>query len=139
MTRVLLFDAEADEARRLAATLSAQGFAVEIASDSAGSPADQLRDEIGKRRRAEEELQSVQERFDLAVRGAGDGIWDWDVATNRVYFSPRWKSMLGYEEREVENSFAAWEALLHPDDHDRALMTIQAYFQGRFPTYDLEH
>jgi PAS domain S-box-containing protein len=138
MTRVLLFDAEDDEARRLAAALSAQGFDVEVAVEPTASLTNQLRDEIEKRRRAEEELHSVQERFDLAVRGAGDGIWDWDVATNRVYFSPRWKSMLGYEEHEVENSFAAWESLLHPDDHDRALMTIQAYFQGRFPTYDLE-
>src|SRR5437762_3276149 len=129
MPRLLLIDADADEARRLAAALSAQGFDVAVAS--ADSLGDQLRQEIKHRRRAEEELQSVQERFDLAVRGAGDGIWDWDVATNRVYFSPRWKSMLGYEEHEVENSFAAWESLLHPDDHDRALMTIQAYFQGR--------
>src|SRR5437660_263689 len=131
MPRVLIIDANADEARRLAAALSAENCEIEVAASTPGAapPTEQLRDEIQQRRRAEEELDGVQERFDLAVKGAGDGIWDWDVTTNRVYFSPRWKAMLGYDDHEIENSFAAWEALLHPDDHDRALMTIQAYFQ----------
>jgi two-component system sensor histidine kinase/response regulator len=133
MPRVLIIDADAEEAKRITAALSAVGVAAEVGASA------QLRDEVERRKHAEHELHEIHERFDLAVKGAGDGIWDWDVATNRVYFSPRWKSMLGYEDHEVENSFASWEALLHPDDRDRALMTIQAYFQGRFPSYDLEH
>ena len=74
------------------------------------------------------------------MQGTNDGIWDWNVVTNEVYFSPRWKSMLGYEEHEVENNFAGWESLLHPEERD-ALGTelIQAYFSGQTPIYELEH
>ena len=88
---------------------------------------------------AEQALRESQERFALAVQGTNDGIWDWNVTTNEVYFSPHWKTMLGYEEHEVENTFASWECLLHPEDRERALATIQAYFSGASPTYELEH
>jgi len=75
----------------------------------------------------------------LAVQGTNDGIWDWNVVTNEVYFSPRWKRMLGYEEHEVEDTFAGWERLLHPEDRVPALEAIQAYFSIKTATYELEH
>lgn len=92
-----------------------------------------LYDEIG------EELHSSEERFALAVRGTDAGIWDWDVTTGRVYFSPRWKSMLGCAEDEIEARFEEWESRLHPDDRERALATIRDYLEGRSSTYELEH
>ena len=70
--------------------------------------------------RAEEALRRSEERFDLAVRGTDVGIWDWDLRADTVYFSPRWKSMLGYEDHEIGNAFREWESRLHPEDRRRA-------------------
>jgi PAS domain S-box-containing protein len=88
---------------------------------------------------AEESLRASQERFDLAVRGTDAGIWDWDLRTNRVYYSPRWKGMLGYADWEIGEEFAEWESRLHPEDRARAKARIRDYLEGRRPDYELEH
>jgi PAS domain S-box-containing protein len=92
-----------------------------------------------ERERTVEELRKSRERFELAMMGSGDGIWDWDVLTNEVYFSSNWKSCLGYAEDEIASSFDEWEKRIHPDDRERALATIRAYFRGETPSYTLEH
>ncbi|MGV3661857.1 MAG: ATP-binding protein [Prosthecobacter sp.] len=84
------------------------------------------------------ELATSEERFALAVRGTNDGIWDWDIRSNDVFFSPRWKSMLGYADSELQNSFATFERLLHPDDHDRVLASLDDYLNSRIPRYAVE-
>lgn len=84
------------------------------------------------------ELAKSEERFALAVRGTNDGIWDWDIRTGEVFFSPRWKSMIGYEEHEIENNFTSFEKLLHPDDHDRVMSVLNDYLSGRTPHYSVE-
>lgn len=95
--------------------------------------------DISNRMRREEELRLSRERFDLAVRGSNDGIWDWDLRTNGVYFSPRWKGIIGYEDDEIDNRFDEWESRLHPDEHAHALAAVQAYLQKQSPAYELEH
>ncbi len=85
------------------------------------------------------ERKTTEERLALVIQGSNDGIWDWDVAANEVYFSSRWKSMLGYADNEVEHRFSAWERLLHPADRERALASVQAYLAGQTPTFELEH
>jgi PAS domain S-box-containing protein len=92
-----------------------------------------------ERKQTEEALRKERERFELCVRGSGDGVWDWEIDTNRVYFSPRWKQMLGYSDAEVSHRYEEWEKRLHPDDRERALTTLQAYLDGKTPIYELEH
>jgi PAS domain S-box-containing protein len=89
--------------------------------------------------RAEQALRQSQERLALVIQGSNDGIWDWDVATGQAYFSPRWKSMLGYDDDEIENTFTAWEQLLHPEDHEKAVAGIRAYFAGETTSFELVH
>ena len=95
--------------------------------------------DITERKRTEEALRASEERFDLAVRGSNTGIWDWDLRTNKTYFSPLWKSMLGYEAHELRGEFFEWEQRLHPDDREQALATVRAYLDGTTPQYELEH
>jgi len=94
---------------------------------------------IVKRKRAEQSLRKSEERFELAVQGTDAGIWDWDLRTNQVYYSPLWKRMLGYEEHEIQNDYTEWENLLHLDDRERALATVQDYLEGKTEDYELEH
>src|SRR5262249_23867325 len=70
-------------------------------------------EDITQKRQSLEALHQSEERFDLAVRGTDAGIWDWDLRTHTVYFSPRWKSMLGYTEGEIGNEFSEWKSRLH--------------------------
>lgn len=92
-----------------------------------------------QRKRLDEAARESQERLELVILGSNDGVWDWDVRTNEVYLSPRWKGMLGYAADEIPNRFETWERLLHPEDRERAMRTVRDYFEGRSPAYELEH
>jgi diguanylate cyclase (GGDEF)-like protein/PAS domain S-box-containing protein len=79
------------------------------------------------RKTALEALKSSEERYALAARAANDGLWDWNLPTNRIYLSPRWKSILGYNDGELDNLPNVWWDRLHPDDLDlvkRALIHL---------------
>ena len=95
--------------------------------------------DISEQRRAQAALRESIERFQLVARGTNDGLWDWNIETNDVYFSPRFKDMLGYRDDEFRNHFDEWETRLHPDDRDRSLATIHDYLDGRSQNYELEH
>ncbi len=71
-------------------------------------------------------LQASEQRFELAMRAANDGLWDWNLLTDEVYYSPRWKSMLGYEDHELENVFSTWEQLVDADDKTKTLALLAA-------------
>ncbi len=74
---------------------------------------------------SEREYKALLEQYSLAIEGTNDGLWDWNIAEESVYFSARWKEMLGYKESELENSFETWESRVHPDDLDSALKMIE--------------
>ena len=84
------------------------------------------------------ELYVSEERFSLAMRGANDGLWDWNLETDDVYYSPRWKSMLGYKESELENNLNTWASLVNSDDKVVALEKVQDYFDGRKDSFEVE-
>jgi PAS domain S-box-containing protein len=91
------------------------------------------------RQHAEAALANTQERYELAVRGSKDGLWDWDITNNRVINSPRWKQMLGYDEQELPDDTGVWDALLHPDDQAFAFDALNDYLAGRTSEYEIEY
>ena len=84
------------------------------------------------------QLHKSREQFELAVRGSNDGLWDWDIESNTVFFSPRWKSQLGYEDHEISHHFREFESRLHRDDHQRVMKTVEDYLEGRLGAYSVE-
>ncbi len=89
--------------------------------------------------RSEERLRESEERYALAVRGAKDGIWDWDVATGRVYYSPRWKAMLGYAEGEIGDSPDEWLSRVHDEDRATLQAAIASHVLGHVPHFECEY
>jgi PAS domain S-box-containing protein len=85
------------------------------------------------------DLQSSQERWELALRGNNDGIWDWTVKTNEVFFSTRWKTMLGYEEHEISHHLDEWAKRVHPDDIGFVMQGVQDHLAQKTPFYVTEH
>ena len=95
--------------------------------------------EIANRQQAEAALRESEERYALAMRGANDGLWDWDMRTNEVYFSSRWKSMLGYGEEEISTRLSEWFSRVHPEDLERLKLDISAHIKGLSPHFVNEH
>jgi diguanylate cyclase (GGDEF)-like protein/PAS domain S-box-containing protein len=91
-----------------------------------------------ERKRAEDALRESEERYALAARGANDGLWDWNLKTGEIYYSPRWKSMLGYEENEIKNSLEEWFSRVHPEDIEKLKARIDLHLEGLTP-FENEH
>ena len=96
-----------------------------------------LRD-ISERKRDERALRESEERLSMALAGALEGVWDWNLETNAVVYSPRWTEMLGYSLDEIEPNVSAWERLVHPDDRSRADRANDSVARGERATYEAE-
>ncbi len=91
-----------------------------------------------ERLRAARHLGRLEERNALSLNSANDGLWDFDVENNSVYFSPRWKAMLGYEEQD-EHVSPDWRKLVHPDDMARVQALIRDHIAGKRPLFESVH
>ena len=90
-------------------------------------------------KRAQEALRESEERYALAAQGANDGLWDWNVLTNFVHYSPRWKAMLGCQEGEVGGTPEEWFDRIHDADRERVKQEIAAHQKGLTPHFESEH
>lgn len=95
--------------------------------------------DVTGQKQAEDNLKEAEKRFSLAIEGAEMGLWDWDMINNKVYFSKLWKSMLGYDENEIENSFEGWKKLWHEDDVQKIEKAIKDYLNGKTEKYEIIH
>jgi PAS domain S-box-containing protein len=95
--------------------------------------------DITKHKQLEEQLRRNEERWQLALQGNNDGIWDWNIQTNEVFFSTRWKEMLGHKEHEISNHLDEWSKRVHPEDLEGVLQAVQQHLAKKTDFYVSEH
>ncbi|QOY51659.1 PAS domain S-box protein [Candidatus Sulfurimonas baltica] len=77
-----------------------------------------------------------KERLELALEGSSDGLWDWDLTTNELYLSPRYKEMLGYKDDELSNEYSTWYNNTHPDDIEEILHKVDSYIAHKITVFE---
>ncbi len=97
-----------------------------------------LEREMAGRAQVEAALRESRERYEMAVMGSSDGLWDWKLDTNEIYFSPRWKQMIGCGDEELANHVEEFETRLHPEDREAVRQVREEYLEGLRLTYAVE-
>ena len=95
-------------------------------------PYDELERRVAERTA---QLAEANERFEWVTKATSDGVYDWDLLQDTVYYSPRWKEMHGFQEAEVLETAEGWSLRIHPEDRERVVARLQAYLAGRHPEY----
>lgn len=95
--------------------------------------------DITERKLMEAGLKRADERWRLALEGTNDGLWDWNIKTGDIYYSPSLMAMIGYEPFELEGHVRSWGKLIHPDDAPHVMETMNLYLAGKIPGYETEH
>jgi len=94
--------------------------------------------DITKAKRAQDALSQSEERLNLALSANKLGLWDWNLVNNEVYFSPIWSSMLGYGETELAHELETWNSLLHPEERDHTVKTVDDVIRNREESFEIE-
>jgi PAS domain S-box-containing protein len=84
-------------------------------------------------------LRESRERYMLALQGANDGLWDWNILQSKFYFSPRWKSMLGWQDHEIHSGGEEWFSRVHPADLGALRRELNAHLKGSSTHFEHEH
>lgn len=92
-----------------------------------------------ERKWSEEAIQESEKRWQFALEGAGDGVWDWSINTGQVYFSKKWKEMIGYSDDEIEGKLDDWDLRVYPDDRADVYSDLNAHFDRETEIYQNEH
>ncbi|MBW4663757.1 MAG: EAL domain-containing protein [Chroococcus sp. CMT-3BRIN-NPC107] len=92
-----------------------------------------------ERRITQQALKNSEERYALAAQGANDGLWDWNLLTQEIYFSPRWQAMLGLSANEISNKTDDWFSRVHPEDIEQLTKAIALHLQGKSPYLESEY
>jgi diguanylate cyclase (GGDEF)-like protein/PAS domain S-box-containing protein len=93
--------------------------------------------DITQERGAEQRLQQTKEQLELVLEASSEGFWDWNLTTQEIYFSPRWKEMLGYADDELDNTLEMWESVIDEGDRHAALQFIEDYNHGRVDRFEM--
>jgi PAS domain S-box-containing protein len=94
--------------------------------------------DITDKKLAEEALNASEERFNLAMDASRDGVYDWNLETREIYYSPGWKRMLGYEPNELPDDFSVWENRTRPEDVEKSWQILQEVIEGKRERFELE-
>jgi PAS domain S-box-containing protein len=108
-------------------------------NDELSSLANTLNSTLERLQQSQLALCESQERYAVAVAGANDGLWDWNLKSNQIYFSPRWKAILGYEESEIEDCLEAWFERVAPYDLEVLEWAIAIHLEGQTPHFEYEY
>ncbi|WP_055075987.1 PAS domain-containing protein [Pseudanabaena sp. 'Roaring Creek'] len=95
--------------------------------------------DISDRKKSEEALRLSEERLNLALEAAGDGLWDWNIPTGELYLSPQWAEMIGFESNELAADVSVWEQLIHPDDKPWVMQCLNAHFEDATVPYKFDY
>ena len=95
--------------------------------------------DISVRKTAEEMLKKSEERWHFALEGNGEGVWDWDLTTDHVFFSKQHSAMRGYQESEITNDLDNWKKCIHPDDMERVYCALDKHFEQKSASYECEY